>query len=288
MTRRALIAGVARDCGAHLPSVFANLERIAACYDEVSFCFVENDSTDDTQAQLAQFGRGRPSFHLFNLDGLGQLPVRTLRLEYARNLYLSFARTHPAAAHCDELVVMDMDDAGGFPIEPERFAQARARLDQDPGLAGVFANQRGLYYDLWALRVARWCPDDVWLAMAQACMQPGVSEEAAYERVMAPRVRVIDPSLAPIEVDSAFGGLGIYRMSALRASTATYHGAQMHALPVSGGGLAIIRMQCCEHVSLNTGLRAAGHRLCIDPALVNRLMPSSARFPPNAFRSMLF
>jgi hypothetical protein len=288
MSRRALIAGVARDCGPHLSGVFANLERIASCYDEVAFCFVENDSTDDTQARLAQFGRGRPSFHLFNLDGLGQLPIRTLRLEYARNLYLSFARTHPSVAQFDELVVIDMDDAGGFPLEPDRFRAARARLDQDAGLAGVFANQRGLYYDLWALRAAGWCPDDVWLAMAVACMTPGVDDESAYERVMAPRVRSIDPGAAVIDVDSAFGGLGIYRLSALRASPATYHGAQMHVLPVQNNGLAIVRMQCCEHVSLNLGLRAAGHRLCIDPALINRVMPSSARFPPGAFRGMLF
>jgi len=290
MQRRAVFAGVARDCAAHLPGVLANLERLSALYDEVAFCFVENDSKDNTASQLFEWGRNRREFYLFNLDGLGlgRLGVRTLRLEYARNLYLSFVRSHPYFDGFDQLVVIDMDDAGGYPIDPGRFEAAQSLLDCDTRLAGVFANQIGTYYDLWALREPGWCPDDIWLTMAIATLESDVSDELAYERHFVPRIRSIDPSSAPIEVDSAFGGLGIYRLSAIRTSAANYHGAQLRAFTTQSGKIAVVRMQQCEHVALNLGLRAAGHRLCIVPGLLNRVFSANVRFPAGAFRQLIF
>ncbi len=288
MKRRALIAGVARDCSQHLPAVFANLERISSTYDEVAFCFVENDSQDDTQALLVEFGRGRQNYNLFNLNGLGQLPIRTLRLEYARNSYLAFARLHPSVCDFDDLVVVDMDDAAGHPLESTAIQSAQNKLAAQHDLAAVFANQRGLYYDLWALRAKDWCPDDIWLAMATATLNTGLSDDAAYTQVFAPRVRSLDPGSPPLEVESAFGGLGIYKLAALKSIAGTYHGAQMHIAPQAGGTLSLLRMQQCEHVPLHLALRAAGYRLVIDPSLINRVMPPTAKFPAGAYRSMMF
>ena len=86
---------------------------------------------------------------------------------------------------------MDMDDAGSHPLDTARIAAARARFDAQKDLAGVFANQRGLCYDLWALRAADWCPDDVLLTMAIGMELPHAvanEEEMLHRRILPLRI----------------------------------------------------------------------------------------------------
>jgi hypothetical protein len=66
-----------------------------------------------------------------------------------------------------------------------------------------------------------------------------------------------------IPVDSAFGGLGIYRRSIL--SGARYSGADE-----DGDGT-------CEHVPLNNQLRARGARIFINPRLINTTYTDNSR-----------
>ena len=252
MTRvRAVFTGVARDCAAHLPGVLQNLERFAASYRAASFLFVVSDSTDDTRAILERWLADGRRGRVIDLGALeGRLTKRTERIAFARNSGLDEIAGSEDAGH-DHLVVADLDDVLARPVDTDAFTRAAAWLDADPVRAAVMANAMPRYYDVWALRHERWCPDDCWHPIWGR--SPDETFEAAKFREVFTRQIEIPPSLPPIAVRSAFGGLGIYRLPA--ALAARYRGIDATGRETS------------EHVAFNTAIGRAGGRLHIFPAL---------------------
>lgn len=248
--RRAVFAGVARDCATHLPGVLSNLGRLAALYKEASFVFVVSDSRDQSRSLLEDWlARGRHG-QVIDLGILeDRLPKRTERLSHVRNAVLdAVARQWPDHDH---LVIADLDDVLARPIDVGAFARAAAWLDAEPAHAGVFANAQPRYYDVWALRHDRWCPEDCWHPIWGR--QQDETFEAAKFREVFTRQIVVPTSLPPIAVRSAFGGLGVYRMTF--ALQARYHGTDVQGRESS------------EHVAFNAEIRQAGGQLHIFPPL---------------------
>jgi hypothetical protein len=285
---KVVFAGTARDCAAHLPIVLANIERLSALFSNSAFVFVENDSADATRQLLVQWGAGRPRFWYFDLSGLGQVPVRTLRLEYARNVYLEFIRADSVFADFDTLCILDMDEIGAHPVSVGAFRSAVDFLHRTPNCAGVFANRLGLYYDLWALREPRLCPGDVWYEVLEWAQRYATSDEEAFAQTFAKRVVVFSPGSPPVEVDSAFGGLGIYDLDRVRRAPNPYLGSRVHVLRRRDGTLVQFRMQQCEHVHFHAGLRQRGGRLFILPDLINGITSVSGKVPASAYRNLCF
>ena len=249
--RSAVFTGVARDCAAYLPGVLENLGRFAATYDVVSFLFVVSDSKDDTRAILGRWLSDGRRGRIIDLGALEErLTKRTERIAFARNTGLDEISRSADAGH-DHLVVADLDDVLAWPVDADAFAGATAWLDADPARAGVMANAAPRYYDVWALRHERWCPDDCWHPIWGR--PPDETFEAAKFREVFMRQIEVPPWLSPIAVRSAFGGLGIYRLPA--AVAARYHGVDAEGRETS------------EHVAFNTAIGRAGGRLHIFPAL---------------------
>jgi hypothetical protein len=128
------------------------------------------------------------------------------------------------------------------------------------------ANAMPRYYDVWALRHERWCPDDCWHPIWGRPADE--TFEAAKFREVFTRQIEIPPPLSPIAVRSAFGGLAIYRLPA--ALAARYRG-------VDEGG-----RETSEHVAFNTAIGRAGGRLHIFPALQVHA-PSQHLYQPSEF-----
>jgi len=262
----AVFTGVARDCAAYLPGVLENLDRFAATYDAASFLFVVSDSKDDTRAILERWLDGRRG-QVIDLGVLeGRLTKRTERIAFARNAGLDAIARGDGAGH-DHLIVADLDDVLAQPVDADAFARAAAWLDADPARAGVMANAMPRYYDVWALRHERWCPDDCWHPIWGRA--PDETFEAAKFREVFTRQIEIPPSLPPIAVRSAFGGLGIYRLAA--ALAARYCGIDAEGRETS------------EHVAFNTAIGGAGGRLHIFPALRVRA-PRQHLYQPSDFK----
>jgi hypothetical protein len=271
--RTAVFTGVARDCASHLPGALANLERFAALYERAAFVFVVSDSRDDTTAILERWlkrlpaqRQGQRQGRLIDLGVLdGRLPRRTERIAHARNAGLDeIARHWPGHDH---LVVADLDDVLAMPIDDNAFAAAARWLDGAPGRAGVLANATPRYYDVWALRHERWCPHDCWHPIWGRPADE-TFEEAKFREVFARQI-VIPPTVAPIAVRSAFGGLGLYRLPL--APGARYAGIDAQGRDVS------------EHVAFNAAITAAGGQLHIFPALQVRA-PRQHLYRPSEFR----
>ena len=250
--RRAVIIGAARNCSAHLPKVLSNLAQIAETYAEAFFVFAVSDSTDDTFAQLKKWLSEDRQGRVLDLGTLEPaIPVRSARIAHARNACLDTMRGSIAAEY-DHLIVVDLDDVLDGDLAIDVVRQAADWLEAAPDRAGVFANATPRYYDVWALRHESWCPSDCWHAIwgrpAHQSFEAAKFREAFFRQVVLP------PTLPPIAVQSAFGGLGFYKMRF--ADHGAYSGLDEEARPVS------------EHVAFNRAIGEAGGQLHIFPSLI--------------------
>ena len=287
--KRAIFAACARNCAPHLPAVLRNIERLSTLFTGSGFVFVENDSSDETRAILEQWGARRPNFHLFKLDGLAtRIPQRTVRLEVARNACTAFIRITPELLGGDYLIVMDCDEVTRSEMPLARITRALEFLELHEAHAAVFANNIGPYFDMWALRQNPLCPGDVWEEVVDYSLSHDVTDEVAFHETFQKRMISIDPSREPMEVDSAFNGFGIYKMNFIRRNANPYLGYKTKAI-VRNRQSGIVRLQTCEHVHHNLGIKSAGGRLFILPYLtLFEGKMGNLPLQTNAWRSLVF
>ena len=264
--KSAVFVGCARDCDPHLDGVLTNIANAAGCFAKAAYVFVENDSRDGTVAKLRSFGSGLERFDLRELTDQDALhPARTERLAAARNLYLNVIRESDLRDF-DYVLVYDMDDVNAARQSVDNIVRAIDFLESAPEHAGVFANQLNYYYDVFALRHPTKCPGNPWIEVFDYVRANGVPDAIAFNETYAKRMFNIDPTMPLIEVDSAFGGLGIYKLSYVLEGR--YVGLEPKRC-VDNGLTRHLLWQVCEHVSLHAGIRARNGRLFIAPWMVN-------------------
>lgn len=247
----AVFVGTARDCAAWLPDVLANLAKLSRLHDRVAFIFAVSDTTDDTAQLLRNWMGTERAGKVVDLGELaGRFPRRTERLAFARNVCLEEVRGS-AFAEYRHLIVADMDDVLAAPLDVESCVRALQWLDTAPDRAAVFASAAPLYYDIWALRHPTWSPHDCWHRIWERPARE--SFEAAKFREVFARQIALPREMQPVEVRSAFGGLGLYRMS--------------HAMRSRYVGLDAQGREVSEHVAFNEAIARAGGRLFIFPGL---------------------
>jgi hypothetical protein len=280
---KAVIVGCLKNSSEFLPRVFLNLEKLASCFTEVSFIFIENDSVDATKATISAWGAKQSRFKLFSLDGLDNYETnRTVRLEIARNAYINVIQQDKTFQNYDHLIVMDMDDKAVHPLDLDALSSALIFLNEDKENAAVFANQPTKYYDLWALRHPNLCPFDFWHEVLAQALIVG-SDQEAFDRVYANVPKCIPVDMPPIQVESAFGGLGIYKMNFVLNNKFRYIGQEFKYFV--GESLVFSKLQTCEHVSFHQGITAQGGQMFILPYLVNS--DQDTGFNPSAFRTIV-
>ena len=245
-----LVAGVVRDCAAELRSDVFRLKAALGRFRAVHWLLIESDSDDDTVTQLGELVAEVPNFKFQSLGTLRErLPLRTQRIAHCRNAYLQELRSNASYRGLEFLLVADFDGTNEL-IAEEAIVSCWDRIDWDV----CTANQQGPYYDIWALRHPLWSPNDC-SAHYRFLVQHEVPPEQALAVAVHSRMVRIDRDAAWIEVDSAFGGLAIYRRPVL--DRAEYAG-----LDADGD-------EICEHVPLHCSIRANDHRIFINPKLIN-------------------
>jgi hypothetical protein len=254
---RIFIAGLARNCADRISASLERLEEISRSFSAADFVFVTNDNADATQSVLSQWVTNHQNGCLIELDGaVKALPNGLERIAFARNSYLlEMRRRICAGSQFDLLLVADLDGPNHDLISGEAFEAAIATAPKDWG--ALFPNQKQAYYDLFALRHPKWCPNDCWADVDSAVTFPfrNLKKRAAIRRYVHERQVQIEPSEPPILVHSAFGGLGIYKTSYL--NNAWYSAGMETGRPR------------CEHVNFHHILRHNGAQLYILPALLN-------------------
>ena len=278
-----IVLALTRDCGQHLPAVFQNLERLRLLFTDFTVLILENDSQDDTVSQIRSYGCSVTGIQARSFIGIDeQIPVRTERLAHLRNALLDWWRSLDELDTDGLVLVMDCDEVNTNIWDIPVWIDVLSWFLSCPSAAGVFANQDGIYYDLWALRHPERCPGDVWQEVLELHFcNPSLSDQDLITQAYMPRMFSIPVNSSIEKVISAFGGLGFYKASWLLQNNATYSGIISRWVDDLTKGPKLLRWQVSEHVSFNLGFMAIGASLWIHPALVNWKTVNLPNLRPN-------
>jgi len=248
--REILILGVCRNVENELQSDIFRLLRAFSDFSKVHFRIVESDSNDSSLMVLEKLAEQIPNFEYVSYGNLKlEIPSRVERIAYCRNKCLEFMRSDVRLRDCSYVAVSDLDGVNSL-LDRKGVLSCWIRDDWD----ACTANQLGPYYDIYALRHPEWSPDDCWRHEAQL-LKKGMNPISAREKAVYSRQKKIPDSSPWINVDSAFGGLAIYKRESL--VNATYSGLDSKGAEI------------CEHVTLHATMKADGRKLFINPRLIN-------------------
>lgn len=246
---RAVICGLARDVADVLPHTIASLERIGNMFADYRVVLYENDSTDDTLAQLRNWQRTNGRVEILSEKlGKPRWPTifsfeRTRDLAYYRNQYRDFVVRK--FSDYDFAIVTETDLLGwSYDGLANSFGHEGWDVVGSQGISHWKGRQ--VHYDWWAFRALDQ-PED-W------------DDDTAFRSMVFPRGSPMLP------VASCFAGLAVYKMAALRAGT--YDGSD------------------CEHATLHRQIRNAGFSgVFFNPSMVmlypdfETLQPSCKKLP---------
>jgi hypothetical protein len=237
--------GCARNCVSSVEDSIATLVKLGKQFLHHRILIFENDSTDGTREKLNQLENAGiiSVFSANNLDA--HFPMRTQRLSYARNTLLTQARSHSPDYFC----VADLDGVLGKAFNENGFF---SNFQQEECWDAVFPVNANFYYDVWALRHPELCPGDFMKRLEN--FSPILGRETAFDLCLRDIGKIKFPQLKGwLPVDSAFGGIGIYKTSSF--AHASYIGySKGHEI--------------CEHVLFHRMARESGMQLYINPTFV--------------------
>jgi hypothetical protein len=250
MRRSVLITGLARNVGNGIEREIVRLERAFRNFEEISFFVVESDSEDNTIRELEKLQSNRRDFRFISLGALRlKIPDRVTRIAFCRDVYMREMRQNPIYQSFDFVCIVDFD------LENDSLsASGIESCFSRPDWCGVFANQKGAYYDIFALRAQNWSETNCWESdrlLREEGLDPDISRHIAVYSKM----RKVDIDAAWIPVESAFGGLAIYRRECIADSN--YQ------------SIDFLNSGNCEHVLFNKSLVTKNHKLFINPFLTN-------------------
>ena len=244
-----LIVGTIRNCQRQIFHTIKCLDKGLYFANKIEYFFVESDSDDNTLNSLKKLSRQKKNFRYESFGRLRtKLPIHTQRLALCRNRCLEELKSKKNG-WVDYLIVVDTDG-----VCSNINSQVIQECIAEKGWSAQTANVKGAYYDIWALRHNVWSPNDCWQATKEE-LNIGFSRFESESRNVYSRMIKINPSNKFIAVDSAFGGLAIYRKSSI-PDNAKYIGLNRNGEKI------------CEHVSFHNSIKQNQGTIFINPKLI--------------------
>jgi len=246
---------MARDVAAYIHSELGRLISATKDFKHVFIYIVESDSSDGTLQELKKLQSTIPNFYYSSFGKLSEkILSRTERIAFCRNKVIEEVSHNLTFSHVDFVMMADLDGLNLL-IDSQKIKQCwSVHEDWD----AIFANQANQYYDIYALRHPEWNSKDC--IIQEKRLAPIVGVSLAHFLSVSSRQICLPKKLGLIEVESAFGGFGIYKKAAFLSGK--YIGVE------NGNDI-------CEHVPFHRILRANGFRLFINCALINCEKPSN-------------
>lgn len=245
-----LVAGVVRNCEKKIQTDICIIKKSLQSAKKIKWLIIESDSDDCTINCLLDLQKNIDGFEYISLGSLrDSIPLRTERIAHCRNRYIEEIRNNANYSDIDFIVVVDLDGVNND-INEESIKSCWEYDQWDV----CTANQSAPYYDVWALRHKIWNPGDCWDLYRFLDKYSSDREQNKIAAIYSRMIR-IPISTDWIEVDSAFGGLAVYKAK-------LFHDAEYCGIRSDG-------QEVCEHVPLNLKLRSLGYRIFINPKLIN-------------------
>lgn len=232
---------------------------------EIEVYLVESDSKMSSYRFLDEQLRSRKNIILCKMGNLKKnIPDRVERIRYCRNKYVSYIRENYSEKAWEYIVVADLDGMNSKLTKVGIGSSFKLLKKFD----AVFANQKFGYYDLYALREEKWMPKDPFIEFYERVSEIRRTNKFKYfqssrmrrvvfrekTKLIYEKMIKINENDHPIEVDSAFGGLGIYNPRVFLESD-----------------YDIVDKSVCqsEHVDLHFKARQLGFKFVINPKMIN-------------------
>lgn len=245
-----VIVGVTRNCEKFICADVERIQGVLSNCKNVSYLIIESDSDDNTIQKLEDLKKTIENFRYISLGELKtRIPKRTERIAFCRNKYLEELENNKLYQNVEYVLISDLDGSNEL-LSKEAIASCWNISDWDV----CTANQFGVYRDIWAFRHPLISPNDYREASRFMVNELGITPKIAKKKLKA-RHFWFSRSLKPFEVDSAFGGLAIYKRHALK---------NVKYIGVDTNGSEI-----CEHVALNKQIREKGFKIYLNPMLIN-------------------
>jgi len=249
-----LIAGTARDVAHCITNELNHLISCTSDFKSTRVFIVESDSSDQTEACLQKLASEKSFLSFISLGKLSEkIPSRTQRLSHCRNQIINAVRDDPQYQSVDFVMLADLDGVNNL-LTKDKIAQCWT-LQENWDV--ICANQLNYYYDIWALRHPYWNPYNYLEQYHYLIPFLGPLQATQISKIV--KQIKLDPSQNPISVDSAFGGLAIYKREAYISGSYGFEPGVVDEV---------------DHAPFHRILRDNGYQIYINPALINCREPS--------------
>jgi hypothetical protein len=229
--------------------------------------FVESDSSDKSTAVLDSMMDKINNFHFVSLGNLeSKIPHRIQRIRFCRNEYVKYIRERFDQESFEFVIVADMDG-----INSALSKSAINSCFKYRNWDALFSNQFFGVSDLLALRAKNWIEGDYLIELELSRFHLRNAPQArnllrkfiqflrydkTRRKIIYNRMRFLGFNKNLIPVNSAFGGLGVYRSWCFFKAD---YSDDDHPYE-------------CEHVSFHRKLEMSGARMFINPRLINSIL----------------
>jgi hypothetical protein len=265
--KNAILVGTISNAAGSLRSDLSKVIKALETFELIQIFLVESDSSDSTLSILEDLHMELENFNFVSLGDLrSEIPDRIHRIRHCRNVYVKEIRRVLESTDVEYVFVADLDGMNSR-ISSKAILSSFERNDW----GAVLANQRGGYYDVLALRHPTWCPQDVlvdlrheqslidntelpWWSFIRRTNRR-IEYDRARKKAIYSRMIRIKPSEDWIEVNSGFGGLGIYKAELFKKFDYS----------LREGDLSFES----EHVALSKKITEDGNKIFINPRMIN-------------------
>lgn len=264
---RVAVVGVGRNIEKTIEKEYLRFERLLEDVDFVAMYIVESDSNDKSGQVLESIRSRYPKFHYTQMGNLSdKYNERTDRIRHCRNRYVQEIRNQSKLKNTDLILVIDLDNINNS-LKASSLMKTINQNRYD--WSAVFPNQLFNYYDLIALRCNQWLTCDFNYLVHRAysiytgnqnCdgFRKRLHYELLRQKYFNRKCIRIPRRHEPLQVFSAFGGLGIYKTEVL--------------LECDYGTREVVLSGECEHVELHRQAARKGFVSYIVPNLINNIL----------------
>ena len=258
MEYKVVIAGCTKNSASYISAHLSRLVEIGKLFKTYNIIIYENDSSDNTCEILTQFKEDNSNFNFIHEENVIERlkytthHIRAQTITRGRNILLK--KIKRSYSDYDFMIMLDLDNVLKR-FKPKHILNI---FNYSDVWDVVTANCINKYYDIWALRI----PPSVWNEEIHGKIWEQPLDHDCWTQIVDnihPRECVknyqkIIPIKSPlIETESSFGGLGIYKISAI-------NGCKYNSFENEHPR--------CEHVAFHKGIVRNGGRIFICPSLL--------------------
>ena len=224
MDKKILLVGTVSNVAKTIEKELRVVCKALSVFEYVKIYLVESDSTDNTVKILENIKLANPNFDFTSLGAFKEkMPNRIQRIAHCRNYYVEYIRTEHQMGNFDYVAVADLDGMN-FKLNKKGI---KSCFDLNIEWAGMMANQKFGYYDIYALRAPGWVESDCFNDLRKAkefSVPPRLSKwlllnfliqfkyyDSFRKTYIYDQMKRIKVKNDLIKVDSAFGGFAIYK-----------------------------------------------------------------------------